>query len=63
MTVETDIKNRPIIERQMIAAGNEIEQLMEYYPCLREICIPWHTDDSLLLSLLPSSKRVATAQL
>ena len=38
MTVEKDIKNRPIIERQMIAAGNEIEQLMEYYPCLREIC-------------------------
>ena len=31
MTKETNLKDRSIIERQMIAAGNEIEQLMEYY--------------------------------
>lgn len=38
MTEETEKYNRPIIERQMIAAGQEIEELMVYYPCLREIC-------------------------
>lgn len=44
MTKETNLKDRSIIEQQMIAAGNEIEQLMEYYPCLREICFGQKTE-------------------
>lgn len=35
---ETETDNRPLIERQMEHYGKEIERLMSYYPCLREVC-------------------------
>ena len=30
--------SHPLIEQKMEIAGKEIENLMVYYPCLREIC-------------------------
>jgi len=39
---DTQTDNRPLIERQMEYYGKEIERLMSYYPCLREVCRGLH---------------------
>ena len=38
MVTKNNHNERPQIEQDMEWAGKEIERLMSYYPCLREVC-------------------------